>query len=365
MNRRTALYGIAALVADMVNPLSTPVCLADPRELPSQINESMLNERHAQIAFGGDTLLGGYYNTKYGTNTVLTDRIDKIIKKFGVDGCANHFFKHIKHLFQDADYAIVNLEGPIGPEESIDQVKKKVIERDFPLRQHHLAADILKAVGIDCVALANNHAFDYNWEEGLKHTLKTVEGKLDYAGAGIGVDAYKPHICEVNGITVAFYSASDVLEPIDLCAKSGKIGIAGIPQMGTYESSPELGYIFENLKETKKTADFNIIYMHAGPVSGKKMNARQQELASICAENGFDVYIGMHSHAKQKIEKNGDCQVFNGIGNLVFGGRRGPQQTSTIPVIDFYIAKDGSKRMSSKTYDIEPNHNASFTPRLI
>jgi hypothetical protein len=71
------------------------------------------------VAFGGDTLFGGYYSTipPYGTMDDLVQMINSYIQshgeKEGIQRFVGYAFQNIKPIFARAAYGVVNLEGPI------------------------------------------------------------------------------------------------------------------------------------------------------------------------------------------------------------------------------------------------------------
>jgi poly-gamma-glutamate capsule biosynthesis protein CapA/YwtB (metallophosphatase superfamily) len=327
--------------------------------------------KEALIAFGGDTLLGGYYNSrKYGTTRKLT----QIIERFGTKASAEYFFGEISQIIEGADLAVVNLEGPIIPKMPLDEIKKKLYPKAIPLLQHEDAAKILKLAGVDLVSLANNHLFDYNGTEGLERTIAALnESGLNYIGAGIGDEAYGYKVKNVNGINIAFLAVSDIVEPKHMVASasSGRLGIAGIPERGNYRRSPYLRKTIQQIKEAKRHSDYCIIIVHAGPIGGHSLNRQQVEIANILLEENVDVIVGSHSHAKQPIKEMRDGQgkltqiVFYGLGNLVFGGRRGRQKCSMIAAVHFSLNCEGEKSISYDVHDILPNPKGTFRPTIM
>lgn len=317
-------------------------------------------EKKARITFAGDTLLGGYYNSKYGTMLDLVNTIDSIKEKSGLDGVVRHFFKNVIHLFNESDFSVLNLEGPLSQRYDASTIIKKMIPKAIPLRQHEDCLKILDLAGINLVSLANNHMYDFNNEEGLEYTIKN--SIVDYIGAGKKEQAYSCKAKKINGIKFAFFGLTNILEPGNMIATENKIGVAGIPEKSNFNSSKCLNYALENIKSATSYYDFVAVMLHAGPIGGPNPNSSQIELSKILIDNGADLVIGSHSHAKQPIKIYDNKTVFYCLGNFIFGGKKGYQSLSTIPIVDFYL-NNGNKSIKYQTYDIHPN-DGSFVPVL-
>jgi hypothetical protein len=334
------------------------------------------SDQTVTVAFGGDTLFGGYYHSSdpnFGTMDDLAQMIGRYIQNYGEQEGIKRFvgyaFENIKPIFARAAYAVVNLEGPIiaNPDTFVPKV--------FPLRQHVLTPEILKEAGIAVVSLANNHMYDFNGGKGVEETMQRLaEAGIAYVGAGEGEAAYAEafgyKIKEANGINIAFFGVTDVIEPGDMVVEQGKTGVAAFPEQANYRESPNMQYLLGRIAEAKKVADFCVVMLHAGPPRGHELIERQKEIVDILLEEGVDVIIGSHCHSQQSRKEITDGQgrlrqvAFYGIGNLVFGGSRSRQGLSLIPLITFHKAEDG-KYLTSEVINIRPNEDGTFQPIIV
>jgi hypothetical protein len=337
---------------------------------------SSTNNQTVTVAFGGDTLFGGYYNSSdpvFGTMDELAQMVDRFIKDYGeaegIKRFVGYVFQNIKPIFDRAAYAVVNLEGPIisAPEIYVHKV--------FPLRQHVLTPEILKEAGIAVVSLANNHMYDFNGGQGVEETLQRLEDAgIAYVGAGRGEDAYARafgyRIKEANGVTIAFFGVTDVIEPSDMVVEQGRTGVAAFPEQANYRESTNMQYLLARIAEAKKAADFCVVMLHAGPPRGHELIERQKEIVDILLKGGVDVVIGSHCHSQQAIKEITDGQgrlrqaAFYGIGNLIFGGARSRQGLSLIPLVTFH-KEAGERYLSFEGINIRPNEDATFQPRIV
>ena len=325
----------------------------------------------ATITFGGDLMLGGYYNSPdYGTMTRLTDKVDSLYLLGGAALVKNELFRNLRPVIEKADYCVANLEGPVTENIPMGSIESKMYPKLIPLRQSQFTPDVLKAVGIDLVSLANNHMFDYNNEEGLTETIKRLENKVEYVGAGIGNNAFNPIVKELNGIRFSIFGVSDIIHPGEMCAKPGKLGIAGIADTSDYENSEWIRLLTDKIAEVRSESDFVIVLIHYGPSSGSKLNERQISITDILLRDGADLIVGSHSHHKQEIkeirnDRNQISQlVFYGLGNFVFGGKQGAQALSALAIVNFLKNRD-EKQMTYRTVEFYPNPDTTFTPVLV
>jgi poly-gamma-glutamate capsule biosynthesis protein CapA/YwtB (metallophosphatase superfamily) len=327
------------------------------------------------VAFGGDTLFGGYYSTTppYGTMDDLAQMINRYIQGYGEEQGIQNFvgyaFQNIKPIFARAAYGVVNLEGPIvaAPDAFFPKV--------FPLRQHVRTPEILKEAGIALVSLANNHMYDFNGANGIEETMQRLEDAgIASVGAGRGEDAYAQafgyKIKETNGIKIAFFGVTDVIEPWDMVVEEGKTGVAALPEQAHYRESNNMRYLLSRIGEARKEADFCVVLLHAGPPRGHALEPRQQEIVDILLEAGVDVIIGTHCHSQQPMKEIHDKQgrlrqaAFYGIGNLVFGGCKGRQGLSLIALVTFH-KEDGVHYLSYEGITIRPNEDGTFQPIIV
>ena len=312
---------------------------------------------HARLVFAGDTLLGGYYNGIYGTQTRLLEELEGLERP-------EEIFGDLLKSFGNADLACINLEGPVTPDFPKSYIESRMIRKSFPLRQTEKTGGILKRAGIGIVTLANNHIYDFDGETGLRYTLELLD--LPYLGVGKGEDAYQGLELDLNGIRIYLSGLTDILDPEWMVAERGKLGVAGIPEKSGYGKSRRLQCFRKNLEEAR--ADFKIVFMHWGPPFGPEVNSRQTEISRLLFESGADIVIGCHSHCKQpeyfwrsggKVRK----LLVYGMGNLVFGGKRGRQALSCLAEIDLY--KDRDCWIEYRIRDFIPNRDGDFKPVLM
>src|SRR5262249_20386301 len=129
-------------------------------------------------------------------------------------------FRFVAPLWRDADLRLGNLESPIT-------AAPKACPWKLTLRSAPGAAAALRAAGLDCVSLANNHMMDYG-PRGLAGT----RAALDAAGvrcSGAGTDnasAAAPAVLSCTGQTVAVLGFCLVEQKSPLYAGPASPGVA-------------------------------------------------------------------------------------------------------------------------------------------
>ncbi|KAF0122924.1 MAG: capsule synthesis protein CapA, partial [Methylocystaceae bacterium] len=124
------------------------------------------------------------------------------------------------------DARIVNLETSVTRSETAEH--KAINYRVSPQN-----AECLRAAGIDCCALANNHVLDWG-PSGLLETLGALERlNIAVAGAGRSIDeARRPAIIESKGrVVVLSFALPDSGTPLEWAATPSSPGVNLLPDL--------------------------------------------------------------------------------------------------------------------------------------
>jgi len=198
-----------------------------------------------------------------------------------------YHFEQIDSIIENADIAIVNLEGPITEYQSIatenGALRFTISEKFIP--------EISKRFYI--LSLANNHMLDFS-QNGLDQTRKFLsEANVKTFGDPQNNKNNLSTIITKNQIAI------------------GLIGYHNLWKMDTE--------IIENeIKKIRKSVDFIIIYPHWGiEYNSTESNAQQKE-AHAFIDAGADLIIGSHPHVVQPMEIYKNKVIFYSIGNFVF-----------------------------------------------
>src|SRR5690554_3036512 len=219
---------------------------------------------------------------------------------------------NVVDLFNNSDLNIVNLEAPVTASNS------KIIKTGPHLKSNEKSTlEVLKALRIDAVTLANNHLLDYD-EKGVKDTLEFCENnKIQTVGAGMNLkeasktkyfDTKEGKIALVNFAENEWSSATEET--------------AGANPMDIIDNTNQI-------KEAKKNADFVFVIIHGGHEYYNLPSPRMQKQYRFYAEQGADIVIGHHTHCISGNEIHAGVPIYYSLGNFLF--------TSSSTYEDWYV----------------------------
>jgi poly-gamma-glutamate synthesis protein (capsule biosynthesis protein) len=210
------------------------------------------------------------------------------------------------------------------------------------LRGPRAAAQDLRAMGIDLIAMANNHAMDFR-AEGMLDTCRAYEeAGLRYAGAGKNLQAAAaPVIVPVNGRKVAILSLSCTL-PMESPAGPDWPGIAPVrvhqafavdeslmlEQPGTVPAvtcsldETDLARAGRDVAAARAQADVVVPVIHWGVPSPWRAPAHpivqeyQRVLGHALIDAGADAVLGNHAHELHGIAFYRDKPIAYCLGNF-------------------------------------------------
>lgn len=229
------------------------------------------------ISFTGDCTLGTYAKSSNRAFEVLFEQKKDY----------NYYFNNVKQIFENDDYTVVNLEGPLT-DATVAQ------DKPFAFKGRKDYVNILLNGNVEAVNLSNNHIMDY-YEEGFNDTVEVLnENNIDYFNNTIY------HIEEINGY---------------------KFGFAGFKAFNLYtknEIDNAIKYFNDN------DVDIKIITLHGGIEYDYQFDSIKEELAHYSIDNGADLVVGHHPHILQGIEEYNNKYIIYSLGNFCYGGNRCP-----------------------------------------
>lgn len=221
-------------------------------------------------------------------------------------------FRWIAPEITEADYAVVNLEVPLGGGPRYSGYPCFSAPDSF--------AQALADAGFDMMLTANNHCFDSGMKA-ARRTLTALDSLgIDHAGTfHDATDRSKkvPLIKEINGIKFGFLNYT--------------YGTNGIPAKDGMEVALiDKEIISKEMRQTREAgAEILVVMMHWGIEYVLKENAIQRNLAQFLIDNGADMVIGGHPHVIQPMkmirdEKRGqDVPVVYSLGNFISNMKTG------------------------------------------
>jgi poly-gamma-glutamate synthesis protein (capsule biosynthesis protein) len=217
--------------------------------------------------------------------------------------------REMDHLAPDA--RVVNLETAVT---TSDQAFPKPVN----YRMHPRNAGCLAAAGIDCCALANNHALDWG-RAGLAETLRTLAG-VGIAVAGAGRDARQAEAPAAVGVpgkgrvlVFAFGTPSSGIPP-GWAAGPAQPGVNLLSDLA-YPTAARIGH---RVRSWKRPGDVAIASIHWGGNWGYEVPVEHRAFArALVTEAGIDVVHGHSSHHPMAIEVFAGRPILYGCGDLL------------------------------------------------
>ena len=199
----------------------------------------------------------------------------------------------VRELCLDCDLVICNLECCISER---GEPSSRILGKPFFFRAPPVAVESLRAIGVEAVGLANNHALDFE-ERALLDTFELLaEAEIEFAGAGPDQEAARAGIVvERGGVRVGLVAVSD--HPLEYAADVDEPGIGyaeldgGLPDWLTAE-----------LGRLRDACDLVIAFPHWGPNMSPNTARWQAAAAAALLGAGATLVAGHSAH------------VFHGVG---------------------------------------------------
>ena len=197
-------------------------------------------------------------------------------------------------IFEKADIAWVNLEGPI----SNMKIKQNLSPDNLNFLFSRQAINALKNLHINLVGLANNHTFN-SGSNGLKTTQEFLDKNgINWHGLPTKIDeesVYRFSKEDINLSLIAVHTLYD----------GSALGIDNI------------------IRSEKEKGFFVIVLPHWGEEYQTTHSVKQEGYAKHWADAGADIIIGTHPHVVQdsqiiKGDNDKNTLVFYSLGNFIF-----------------------------------------------
>jgi poly-gamma-glutamate capsule biosynthesis protein CapA/YwtB (metallophosphatase superfamily) len=225
-----------------------------------------------RIALAGDTMLGR-----------------GVAERIAADPEAPLFSDEVVDAFRDADLAVVNLECCISSRgEPWPEPGKPFFFRAPPEAIRHL-----ERLGIDCVALANNHALDFG-RDALLDTFGHLDAAgIEWAGAGREIDrARRPAVVATDGFRLAVISVTD--HPAGYAAGRDTPGVAYADLRAEVPDWLQQGI-------SRVEADTVLVTPHWGPNMNPEPLDYVRAAAGRLVESGATLVAGHSAHVFQGV----------------------------------------------------------------
>lgn len=217
-------------------------------------------------------------------------------------------FDYLRPIFHSADFVAGNLETPVS--ESAPY-RGEILTHEGPFfcnaPVEYLAA--LKYAGYDMLTTENNHTLDAG-VDGLRETIENIR-KFNIMQTGTFIeDTEKFTVVDICGFKVGFAAFGRTYNTMQKnLTRQGRIKL-----LNTF-SENRVKKVYEGMKQAG--AEFTICFPHWGKEFDDTITERQQKMADVFAETGYDVVIGAHSHVLQKFGYVMNTPVAYSLGNIM------------------------------------------------
>ncbi|AQQ52353.1 CapA family protein [Planococcus lenghuensis] len=258
----------------------------------------------------------------------------------------NPKLEEVKPYLEQADITIANSESIVGGSE--------IGLSGYPsFNSPYEVADTMKNVGVDVVAMANNHTLDRG--------IQAVENAINYWHQ-LGIKHTGSALTEEAGRDIPTVTANDITFSF-LSYTYGTNGVQTPAGQEYLVNRIDRARIQEDLKRAQELSDVVVLNLHFGKEYERMPNAEQIDLAHFAAENGADIILGHHPHVLQPADwietsDGGETFVIYSLGNF-FSGQDGLyKQTGGI----LHLTVEKVTDAASETITItEP----AFTPTFV
>ena len=194
--------------------------------------------------------------------------------------------------------------------------------------------ELLKQMGTDLVALANNHVFDYGKDALIDTTKLLQQANIPYVGGGVNIEeAKRPVYFIVNGMKIGFVGASNA-EKLRYTPQATE-DTPGI--LRAYDTTEYNAVI----QEASKNCDYLIAYIHWGTEDSNYLNSLQQSMGREFLNSGADIVVGGHPHVLQGMEYVDGKPIVYSLGDFWFNS-----ETKYTGLLKLRIDFDGLKEMA-------------------
>jgi poly-gamma-glutamate synthesis protein (capsule biosynthesis protein) len=205
----------------------------------------------------------------------------------------------ISNALRDADLTLANIETVLS--ESTDTMVP-----GYGLRASTKIAPVIAAMGVDVVALANNHIRDVK-DHGVLDTIAALrEAGMQTTGAGANItDAQQPWIGEVKGIKLGIYAVAQE-----------EFNVASPTRAGS--SRLDFRTLPDEVAAIKARVDVLIVFVHHGMEFLLTPSPDSVQGCRAAIDAGADAVIGHHPHVVQGVEMYRGKPIFYSLGNFLF-----------------------------------------------
>lgn len=239
--------------------------------------------------------------------------IEYDLRKYAEDS-----FRQLTEYLKDADVCFSNLEVSIKNKSSGERTRDSIY--------FHAALpevlDCLKKMGINMLALSNNHSWDLG-TQGILATIEEVEKRnFSHAGTGVSIkEATAPAYLDTPGGKVALVAMASGGLKGDAPAKYDRPGVNELKLESNGVLNPEdVQRNLNSIREAAGCADYVLVYQHNHYWEEDNTQTPQwlRKWAHLCIDSGATCFIGHGTPLLHGIEIYKGRPIFYSLGNFIF-----------------------------------------------
>ena len=209
---------------------------------------------------------------------------------------------------------------------------KAMSGKQYTFRANPSHVSVYDSMGVDMVALANNHVYDYG-VDAFYDTLSTLKNNnMPYIGAGANkAEAESAYYLVINGYKIAFLNATRAEKYI--MTPEAKESSPGV--FRCYDTTR----LVERIKEEKLVSDYVVVIVHWGKETYHTLEQVQLDTGKLYIDSGADMVVGHHAHVLQGMEFYKGKLIAYNLGNFIFNS-----QTVDTGILKWELNDDGSSK---------------------
>lgn len=223
-------------------------------------------------------------------------------------------FAHTAAWLSAADLTVGNLESPLAHTSPPRPIEPGA-PQPYQLNAPSTAVNHLRHAGFDLLGLANNHSLD-NGPAGLAETATHLQqAAIAPFGAGVGDEAYRPVLREIDGMRLAFLAVNAIPEP------AGHRLAPGDDARAEWDEAR----LTAAITAARQQANAVIVSVHWGYEYHLQPDPWQERAAATLLAAGADIVAGHHPHVAQNVQvdfTNGRLVAYS-LGNFIFDQGQG------------------------------------------
>jgi poly-gamma-glutamate synthesis protein (capsule biosynthesis protein) len=236
------------------------------------------------------------------------------------------------------DARIVNLETSVTRSDAW-------LDKGINYRMSPENAACLRATGVDCCVLANNHVLDWG-RPGLVETLDTLDALgIKTVGAGRDVtEAIKPAVLDIAGkgrVIIQAFGLPTSGVPRSWIATETAPGVNVLPDL----SEESITLVRRRLESVRQPGDLTVVSLHWGPNWGYAIPPSQRRFAhELIDAADVSIVYGHSSHHAKAIEIYKDRLILYGCGDFLndYEGVEGREEFRGDLAVMYFVIVDAA-----------------------